>query len=78
MKNKTKASLILWAIAALFLSFWAVTFAMTGEVEGNSKHLTFWLSYGCSLLTGVAGAGFMQQWMIARKDNNNGKGGGYG
>ena len=67
MKTKTKASLILWAIAALFLSFWSVSFAMTGEDNANSKTLTFVLSFAASLVSVVCGAAFMQQWMIAKK-----------
>ena len=67
MTTKTKVSLFLWAVAALFLSFFAVKFAMTGEVEGNSKHITFWLSYCASITSAVCGAGFMQQWIIAKK-----------
>jgi hypothetical protein len=66
-KTKTKTSLILWAVAALYLSFWAVKFAMTGEDNANSKALTFVLSYGASLASAVCGAGFMQQWIIAKK-----------
>jgi hypothetical protein len=60
---KTKASLILWAISALFMSFWAVKFAMTGVYYGNSEVLTFTLSLFASLTSAVCGAGFMQQWM---------------
>ena len=60
---KTKASLILWAAAALFMSFWAVSFAMTGAENGNSDPLTFTLSLCASLTSAVCGAGFMQQWM---------------
>jgi hypothetical protein len=60
---KTKASLILWAVAALFLSFWAVKFAMTGVYYGNSEMLTFTLSLCASLTSAVCGAGFMQQWL---------------
>jgi hypothetical protein len=60
---KTKASLILWAAAALFMSFWAVKFAMTGMYYGNSEVLTFTLSFCASLTSAVCGAGFMQQWM---------------
>jgi hypothetical protein len=60
---KTKASLILWAVAALFLSFWAVEFAMTGMYYGNSELLTFSISLCASLVSAVCGAGFMQQWM---------------
>lgn len=71
MKNKTKAILILWAAAALFLSFWAVKFAMTGEVEGNSKHITFWVSFAASSVGAVCGAGWMQQWMMAKKGGND-------
>ena len=60
---KTKASLILWAISALFMSFWAVKFAMTGVNYDNSEVLTFTLSFCASLTSAVCGAGFMQQWM---------------
>ena len=60
---KTKASLILWAISALFMSFWAVKFAMTGAENGNSDGLTFTLSFFASLTSAVCGAGFMQQWL---------------
>ena len=60
---KTKASLILWAVAALFLSFWAVEFAMTGVYYGNSEMLTFSISFCASLVSAVCGAGFMQQWL---------------
>jgi hypothetical protein len=60
---KTKASLILWAVSALFMSFWAVKFAMTGVYYGNSEVLTFTLSLFASLTSAVCGAGFMQQWM---------------
>lgn len=60
---KTKASLILWVVAALFLSFWAVEFAMTGVYYGNSEMLTFTLSIFASLTSAVCGAGFMQQWL---------------
>jgi len=60
---KTKASLILWAVAALFMSFWAVSFAMTGVNFGNSEFITFTLSFCASLVSAVCGAGFMQQWM---------------
>ena len=60
---KTKASLILWAISALFMSFWAVKFAMTGVNYDNSELLTFTLSLCASLTSAVCGAGFMQQWM---------------
>jgi hypothetical protein len=60
---KTKASLILWAAAALFMSFWAVKFAMTGVFFGNSEVLTFTLSFCASLVSAVCGAGWMQQWM---------------
>jgi hypothetical protein len=67
MKNKTKASLILWAAAALFLSAWAVAFAMTGEDNANLKTLTFTLSFAASLASAACGAGFMQQWIIAKK-----------
>jgi hypothetical protein len=60
---KTKLSLILWAASALFMSFWAVSFAMTGAENGNSDFLTFTLSFCASLTSAVCGAGFMQQWM---------------
>jgi hypothetical protein len=60
---KTKLSLILWAISALFMSFWAVKFAMTGVTFGNSEVLTFTLSFCASLVSAVCGAGFMQQWL---------------
>ena len=60
---KTKASLILWAVAALFMSFWAVKFAMTGMYYGNSEVLTFTLSFCASLTSAVCGAGFMQQYL---------------
>lgn len=67
MTTKTKLSLLMWALAALFLSFWAVKLAMTGEVNGNSKNVTFWLSYCASLASAVCGAGFMQQLIKGRK-----------
>jgi len=60
---KTKASLILWVVAALFMSFWAVKFAMTGVFFGNSELLTFTISFCASLTSAVCGAGFMQQWL---------------
>ena len=60
---KTKLSLILWALSALFMSFWAVSFAMTGVNYDNSELLTFTLSFCASLVSAVCGAGFMQQWM---------------
>jgi uncharacterized membrane-anchored protein len=60
---KTKLSLILWAVSALFMSFWAVKFAMTGTENGNSDFLTFTLSLCASLTSAVCGAGWMQQWM---------------
>lgn len=60
---KTKKSLLLWAIAALFLSFWSVELAMTGTSNGNSETLTFVLSFGASIVSAICGAGFMQQWM---------------
>lgn len=63
MKTKTRASLFLWAIAALFMSFWSVSFAMAGTSHDNSETLTFTVSFIASLVTGVCGAGFMQQWM---------------
>jgi hypothetical protein len=60
---KTKLSLILWAISALFMSFWAVKFAMTGVFFGNSEFVTFTISLCASLVSAVCGAGFMQQWL---------------
>ena len=60
---KTKASLILWAVAALFMSFWAVSFAMTGVNYDNSELLTFIVSFCASLVSAVCGAGFMQQYL---------------
>jgi hypothetical protein len=60
---KTKASLILWAISALFMSFWAVKFAMTGIYYGNSEFVTFTISLCASLVSAVCGAGWMQQWL---------------
>jgi len=60
---KTKLSLILWALSALFMSFWAVKFAMTGVNYDNSEVLTFTLSLCASLTSAVCGAGFMQQWL---------------
>lgn len=60
---KTKASLILWAVSALFMSFWAVKFAMTGMYYGNSEVLTSILSFCASLTSAVCGAGFMQQYL---------------
>jgi hypothetical protein len=60
---KTKLSLILWALSALFMSFWAIKFAMTGVFFGNSELLTFTLSFFASLTSAVCGAGFMQQWL---------------
>jgi hypothetical protein len=60
---KTKLSLILWAAAAIFLSCWAVGFAMSGVFYDNSEVLTFTLSFCASLTSAVCGAGFMQQWM---------------
>ena len=71
MKNKTKASLITWAIAALIMAVWSVRLAMTGVSEGNSEIVTFVLSLLASIGVGVAGAGFMQQWMIAKKGGRN-------
>jgi hypothetical protein len=67
MKNKTKASLILWAAGALFLSFWSVNLAMTGQSHGNSQYLTFGLSLAAGIGAIICGAGFMQQWIIAKK-----------
>jgi hypothetical protein len=75
---KTKLSLFLWAAASLFLSSWSVGFAMTGVFFDNSEVLTFIIALAASLVSAICGAGFMQQWMIAKKKNNNGKGGGYG
>ena len=60
---KTKLSLFMWAVAVLFMSFWAVSFAMTGVYYDNSELLTFTLSFCASLVSAVCGAGFMQQWM---------------
>ena len=60
---KTKLSLFMWAISALFMSFWAVSFAMTGVYYDNSELLTFTVSFCASLVSAVCGAGFMQQWM---------------
>jgi hypothetical protein len=60
---KTKLSLILWAAAALFMSCWAIKFAMSGVFYGNSEFLTFTLSFCASLTSAVCGAGFMQQWL---------------
>mgnify|MGYP003647160488 FL=1 len=60
---KTKLSLFMWAVAVLFMSFWAVSFAMTGVNYDNSELLTFTLSFCASLVSAVCGAGFMQQWM---------------
>lgn len=60
---KTKASLILWAVAALFLSFWSVSFAMSGMFHDNSKFITFTLSFCACIGVAVCGAGFMQQLM---------------
>ena len=60
---KTKLSLFMWAVAALFMSFWAVSFAMTGVNYDNSEVLTFIVSFCASLVSAVCGAGFMQQWM---------------
>jgi hypothetical protein len=60
---RTKASLILWALSSLFMSFWAVKFAMTGVMYGNSDFITFTLSFFASLTSALCGAGFMQQWM---------------
>ena len=53
----------MWAVASMFMSFWAVSFAMTGVYYDNSKLLTFTLSFCASLVSAVCGAGFMQQWM---------------
>ena len=60
---KTKLSLFMWAVAVLFMSFWAVSFAMSGVYYDNSELLTFTLSFCASLVSAVCGAGFMQQWM---------------
>jgi hypothetical protein len=60
---KTKASLILWAAAALFLSCWSVGFAMSGVFYDNGEVLTFTLSLCASLVSAVCGAGFMQQYL---------------
>ena len=60
---KTKLSLFMWAIASMFMSFWAVSFAMSGVYYDNSELLTFTLSFCASLVSAVCGAGFMQQWM---------------
>ena len=60
---KTKASLIFWAVSALFMSFWAIKFAMTGVYYGNSEVLTFIISLAASFTSAVCGAGFMQQWL---------------
>jgi hypothetical protein len=60
---KTKLSLILWALSALFMSFWSVGFAMSGVFYGNSEFITFTLSLCASLVSAVCGAGFMQQWL---------------
>jgi hypothetical protein len=63
MKTKVKASLILWAVAGIFLSCWAVKFAMTGIYYGNSEFVTFTISLCASLVSAVCGAGFMQQYL---------------
>lgn len=60
---KTKLSLFMWAIASMFMSFWAVSFAMSGVNYDNSEFITFTLSFCASLVGGVCGAGFMQQWL---------------
>ena len=60
---KTKLSLFMWAVAVLFMSFWAVSFAMSGVYYDNSELLTFTVSFCASLVSAVCGAGFMQQWM---------------
>ena len=60
---KTKLSLFMWAVASMFMSFWAVSFAMTGVNYDNSELLTFIVSFCASLVSAVCGAGFMQQWM---------------
>jgi hypothetical protein len=63
MKTKVKTSLILWAVASIFLSCWSVGFAMSGVFYGNSEFITFTLSLFASLVSAVCGAGWMQQWM---------------
>ncbi len=63
MKTKVKLSLILWAFTALFLSFWSVSFAMSGVFHDNSRFITFTLSFLASISVAVCGAGFMQQWL---------------
>lgn len=60
---KTKLSLFMWAVASMFMSFWAVSFAMTGVYYDNSEFVTFTLSFCASLVSAVCGAGFMQQWI---------------
>jgi hypothetical protein len=60
---KTKISLFMWAVASMFMSFWAVSFAMSGVYYDNSELLTFTVSFCASLVSAVCGAGFMQQWM---------------
>jgi hypothetical protein len=60
---KTKKSLILWAVAAIFLSCWSVGFAMSGVSYGNSEFVTFTISVWASLVSAVCGAGFMQQFL---------------
>lgn len=60
---KTKLSLFMWAVASMFMSFWAVSFAMTGVNYDNSELLTFTLSFCASLVSSVCGAGFMQQYL---------------
>ena len=60
---KTKLSLFMWALASMFMSFWAVSFAMSGVYYDNSEFVTFTLSFCASLVSAVCGAGFMQQWM---------------
>ncbi len=63
MKTKVKASLILWAVAAIFLSCWSVGFAMSGVSYGNSQYVTFTIAFWASLVSAVCGAGFMQQYL---------------
>ena len=60
---KTKLSLFMWALASMFMSFWAVSFAMSGVYYDNSELLTFSISFCASLVSAVCGAGFMQQWI---------------
>mgnify|MGYP007100191959 FL=1 len=53
----------MWAVASMFMSFWAVSFAMTGVYYDNSEFVTFTLSFCASLVSALCGAGFMQQWI---------------